>query len=191
MRAPMHLVLIVASSLPAAALACSGRPGTPNHVTATKLGLNRARVEFENRASEGSMFYDIQAFDLDGVRLLKNYTGVRESRPANIGSDIITLDGRSCPAGVLTDRAPDGTTTSTPCIAVPYAALAGYGQRTYYDMADLPLTNGYCFRVRARTEGGAEGCVSELWSANACVRTGTSDALRNRYRRLRADRSRH
>jgi hypothetical protein len=37
----------------------------------------------------------------------------------------------------------------------------------------------YCFRVRARTQAGTQGCVSKLWNAPVCVTTPTDDV--NQY----------
>ena len=35
----------------------------------------------------------------------------------------------------------------------------------------LSFNTEYCFRVRARTEAGTQGCVSQIWSARVCATT--------------------
>ena len=50
----------------------------------------------------------------------------------------------------------------------PY--FLGYGSTTWFDVNDLKPGGYYCFYVRARTERGTKGCVSERWAAPACAR---------------------
>lgn len=50
----------------------------------------------------------------------------------------------------------------------PY--FLGFGSTTWFDVNDLKPGGTYCFYVRARTEPGSKGCVSEKWSAPVCAR---------------------
>jgi hypothetical protein len=51
----------------------------------------------------------------------------------------------------------------------PRTGRFGYGVNQVFE-GFQPGTR-YCFRIKARTEAGTEGCVSEVWSAWACAAT--------------------
>jgi hypothetical protein len=46
----------------------------------------------------------------------------------------------------------------------------GFGATTWFNVSDLKPGGEYCFQVRARTEPGTKGCVSEKWSGPACAK---------------------
>jgi hypothetical protein len=43
-----------------------------------------------------------------------------------------------------------------------------FGGKVYKNLA---FNRTYCFKVRARTEAGTQGCVSQIWSATVCATT--------------------
>jgi hypothetical protein len=53
----------------------------------------------------------------------------------------------------------------------PNVGCFGCGIKHVFD--GLQPNTRYCFRVRARTEAGTQGCVSENWSGWACATTRT------------------
>jgi hypothetical protein len=46
-----------------------------------------------------------------------------------------------------------------------------YGQGYRVTFSDLAFNSQYCFRMRARTEAGTQGCVSQIWSNTVCGTT--------------------
>jgi hypothetical protein len=71
--------------------------------------------------------------------------------------DIEVRDGRGNPVG--------RDITGGDC------AGAGYHQPRYHVFTGLRADTEFCFRIRARTEPGTQGCVSAIWSARVCART--------------------
>jgi fibronectin type III domain protein len=51
----------------------------------------------------------------------------------------------------------------------PYSVA--YRDRSSHDFNGLTPNTKYCFSIRARTEGGTQGCVSEISSATVCATT--------------------
>jgi len=49
----------------------------------------------------------------------------------------------------------------------PY--FLGYGGIDHFNINDLKPGGQYCFQIRARTERGTKGCVSEKWSGPVCA----------------------
>jgi hypothetical protein len=49
-----------------------------------------------------------------------------------------------------------------------------YGIGIFRRYGSFQPNTKYCFRIRARTESGTKGCVSEIWSAWACATTKAS-----------------
>jgi hypothetical protein len=58
--------------------------------------------------------------------------------------------------------------TGALCHVVAYQGLYSH------DFRGLTPNTRYCFRVRARTEPGTEGCTSQIWSAWACATTNAA-----------------
>jgi hypothetical protein len=52
-----------------------------------------------------------------------------------------------------------------------YAASAAYGDKVvlYFSHQDIKPNSTVCFRVRARTGAGSQGCVSKIWGNTSCV----------------------
>jgi len=71
--------------------------------------------------------------------------------------DIEVRDGRGAAVGK--------DVTGGSCIGVGFGSLAGHR----FD--GLDENKRYCFRVRARTEPGTEGCVSQIWAGPVCATT--------------------
>lgn len=46
-----------------------------------------------------------------------------------------------------------------------------YGSRSHQDFTGLSVPSTFCFSIRARTEGGTKGCVSQRFSARVCATT--------------------
>jgi hypothetical protein len=46
-----------------------------------------------------------------------------------------------------------------------------YGSRSHQDFTGLSVPSTFCFSIRARTEGGTKGCVSQRFSAQVCATT--------------------
>lgn len=88
------------------------------------------------------MFYDVHVWEQAGGRPTRVLTGVPPFGAA-IGPDF----GE----------------------AVGVIGFPRYGERAGMYFTDLPLNVPQCFSVRARTEQGTEGCVSELASAPVCA----------------------
>ncbi len=60
---------------------------------------------------------------------------------------------------------------------VGIGAMSGGGkQQSEKDFGGLPPSTTRCFRIRARTEAGAKGCVSKVWSARVCATTASAPA---------------
>jgi hypothetical protein len=56
---------------------------------------------------------------------------------------------------------------------VGYGAMSGKSQTTR-DFGGLAPNTTRCFRVKARTEAGTQGCVSKLWSGRVCATTASA-----------------
>jgi hypothetical protein len=65
---------------------------------------------------------------------------------------------------------------------------AGRGA-TSRDFSSYGVNTTRCFRIRARTAGGTQGCVSQIWSARVCATTASSQPAPNagRWSALAAD----
>ncbi len=51
----------------------------------------------------------------------------------------------------------------------------GYGSKsTLRDFGGLTPNTTRCFRIKARTEAGTNGCVSKVWSARVCATTASA-----------------
>jgi hypothetical protein len=66
--------------------------------------------------------------------------------------------------------------------------LGVFGKTYEHTFSDLGFNADYCFRIRARTEAGTEGCVSQVWSNTVCGTTSNprlgetaADAACNSY----------
>jgi hypothetical protein len=46
-----------------------------------------------------------------------------------------------------------------------------FGTRGHLEIGGLPANTTLCFKIKARTEGGTQGCVSHEWSERVCETT--------------------
>ena len=134
--------LSFAIAAPAAQAACGSRPGTPNEVKAELIGQDKIRFSWRNTTGRGM-----------------NRPGSTSSgdSPHRMYFDISVRDGRGNMVGK------DMTGTG------PFSVT--YGSRSQQEFAGLVVPATYCFRIRARTEGGTQGCVSQIFSAQVCATT--------------------
>jgi hypothetical protein len=175
-RNRVALLTVVATSVAmfgaaSANAACSDRPGTPNHVSARAVSATAIELTWNNTASEG--FARTPIFGIP-------YSYELKPRGA-IYFDISVREG-----------APDGRMLGLD--RTGYGPFESFGDGTPQTkrwlgttFAGLKAGRTYCFQLRARTEPGTQGCVSQLASEWACATTpalplaaATPDILRPR-----------
>lgn len=140
-------VLSAALAAPAAQAACGNRPGTPNEVKAEALSATSIRFSWRNTTGKG---------------LNKSGSMSQGDTPHNMYFDISVRDGKGNQVGK------DMTGTG------PFKVT--YGSRSHQDFDRLATPQTLCIKIRARTEGGTQGCVSQIFSAQACATTTVSAA---------------
>jgi hypothetical protein len=154
-------------SPPNACAACSDRPGTPDNLklAAVRSNPTSMSLEWRNNASEGwRSFFEREILGYPGE--LGGALGIPGSheiipKAAGIYFDISVREGSPDGKTVGLDRTGIGPyTTNPPSISNT--------RPVSYNFDNLKPSTLYCFRVRARTEAGTQGCVSQLWSNWEC-----------------------
>jgi hypothetical protein len=122
--------------------ACTDRPGTPVHIGAEPLSPTAIRFKFRITTRNTELN---RFYDLQ----------VEEVTPPEPGQQLPTrVKVRDLP----------GIRANGP-------AHLGFGGIDHFDIPGLKPGKEHCVRVRARTEAGTQGCVSALWSGQACTKT--------------------
>lgn len=140
----------VSSALAASAAqaSCGDRPGTPNELKAEQLaGTPTPTIRFSWRNTTGK-----------GM----NKSGSTSSgdTPHRMYFDITVRDEKGHDAGKgLTGTGPFSVT---------------YGSRSHQDFDRLQVPQTLCFYIRARTEGGKQGCISKIASGPVCATTAAT-----------------
>jgi hypothetical protein len=127
----------------AATASCHDRPGTPNEVRAEAKSSTSIEFSWRNTTNKG---------------MNKSGSIGHGDTPHQMYFDIYVRDGQQ------RDIKRDLTGTG------PFKGLV-YGIRSSQVFDQLISNTKYCFSIRARTEGGTQGCISELQSAWACTTT--------------------
>jgi hypothetical protein len=103
---------------------------------------------------------DVRAYAVSPTSICfgwRNTTGRASGGAFDYYFDISVRDGGGQPVGL--DRTGFG----------PFKVA--YGSHSASEFTGLASSSKYCFSIRARTEGGTEGCVSEISSATVCATT--------------------
>lgn len=151
LRLALVLPLLAAVPLGNAAASCSNRPGTPNE------------VRFEN-ASDTSITFSWR--NTTGKGMNKSGSGPNYSdTPHSMFFDMYLRDANNKHLN------PNKDLTGTGGYKVVY------GSRSSKEFTGLAPNTRYCFSLRARTEGGTQGCISAITSNVAC---GTTLAAGNK-----------
>jgi hypothetical protein len=145
MNATSHLhALIAALTLAGAFLAaspagaCTDRPGTPDRVSVEPLSPTSLRLKFRITTRDKENRF----YDVE----------VEEVTPPPPGTQLeIRKKVRAFP-GVRAHG--------------PY--YLGFGAMDHFDFTGLAPGKKHCARLRARTEAGTKGCVSDVWSGAPC-----------------------
>ena len=129
----------------AAQASCGDRPGTPNELKAEPVaGAATPTIRFSWRNTTGK-------------GLNKSGSTSSGDTPHRMYFDITVRDGKGNDAGKgLTGTGPFSVT---------------YGSRSHQDFDRLGLPQTLCFWIRARTEGGTQGCISKIASGPVCATT--------------------
>ena len=145
---PILLVSALPFAISAAQASCGDRPGTPNELKAEPLaGAPTPTIRFSWRNTTGR-----------GM----NKSGSTSSgdTPHRMYFDITVRDEKGNDAGKgLTGTGPFSVT---------------YGSRSYKDFDRLGVPQRLCFWIRARTEGGTQGCISKIAAGPVCATTAAS-----------------
>jgi hypothetical protein len=137
------------------AVACTDRPGTPVHISAEALSSTAIRFKFRITTRDSELN---RFYDLQ----------VDEVTPPEPGQQLPTrVKVRDLPG--IRANGPEHL---------------GFGGIDHFDIAGLKPGKEHCVRVRARTEAGTQGCVSALWSGQACTKTPPEPEPRRPPRRL-------
>jgi len=121
------------------------------------LAASTAHADCGNRPGTPN---EVKAEPLAGatIRLSwRNTTSRAHEGKHTIYFDISVRDGRGNMVGL--DKTGHG----------PFSVT--YGSRSHLDFTGLSVPSTFCFRMRARTEGGTKGCVSQIFSAQVCATT--------------------
>jgi hypothetical protein len=136
-------IMTVLSTAHPSLAACTDRPGTPTNVTAEAVSPTQIKVTWLNTT---------RAFDITGTQFAHNMwfdISVRE----------IAKDGSAIVSPL--SRTGWGPVRVTPPMGSPSS--------TTFD--GLRPGTRYCFSMRARTEGGTQGCISKVASNSGCANT--------------------
>ena len=123
--------------------ACGNRPGTPDAITVKAISPTEIEYTWRNTTNRGSN-QPRTIGKTDQPHQMWFDIEVRDSAGNQVGQDI--TGGAHKPNLV-------------------------YGIFTSHRFSGLSGGVTYCFRIRARTEGGTQGCVSQNWSNRDCAKT--------------------
>ena len=158
-----------------AAVACnlSDRPGIPANPS-MRLKKGGLQLLWENRSRIEPLYYDIDVFQEGISQPVFVRSGVRDNPVTAPVHTWISNAGYFCsgPNDQQYDPVANAVVwvTCSP-ITIMRDVYAGYGQFAAFMLPPMALNKKFCFRVRARSEGGKKGCVSKAWSPLACGST--------------------
>ena len=149
---PILLVSALPFAISAAQASCGDRPGTPNELRAevvTGFATPTIRFSWRNTTGKG---------------LNKSGSTSSGDAPHTMYFDIkVRADEKETPLpGPSKDYTGHG----------PFKVT--YGMRRNQDFDHLSTPQRLCFWIRARTERGTKGCVSQIWAGPVCATTATS-----------------
>lgn len=125
----------------AAHASCDDRPGTPNNITMTGISPTSVEVSWRNTTFKGMNPSGSTSSDPTHKMWFDMY--FRNGTNGNIGRDLTGTGPYDVNYGMVSKKTFDGLAPST----------------------------RYCFSLRARTEGGTQGCISAVTSGVACAST--------------------
>ena len=121
---------------------CGERPGTPDNVTMTAKSATSVEVAWRNTTGRGMNPPGSASTDPTHIMYFDMF--FRNGSTGDIGKDL-----------------PPGTG--------PYNV--NYGSTSWRTFDNLAPSTKYCFALRARTDSGKKGCVSEITSNWGCATT--------------------
>jgi hypothetical protein len=137
------LMLLLLAGPPPAEAACGNRPGTPDAITVKAISPTEIEYTWRNTTNKGANQPGTVG-TTDQPHEMWFDIEVRDSAGNQVGQDI--TGGAHKPNLV-------------------------YGIFTSQRFSGLNGGVTYCFRIRARTQGGTQGCVSQNWSNRDCAKT--------------------
>jgi fibronectin type III domain protein len=136
------IMTVLTSSSPSLA-ACTDRPGTPTNVGATAASPTEITVSWSNRT---------RVFDATATQFAHNmWFDFLVTETPKVGPTIVSPKSRTG-WGPVRVSPPMGSASST-------------------TFDGLRPGTKYCFVMRARTEGGTQGCISKIASNQGCATT--------------------
>jgi hypothetical protein len=139
---------------------CHDRPGTPINVSARATSPTTIELGWVNRASEGYVPYGIFGIPYSGDLML--FGGAVYLSRGAIYFDVSVREDSPAGPAVGQDRTGFGPFETLP---PPYMDVK------LTQFSNLRPATNYCFSMRARTEAGTQGCVSQRASEWTCAST--------------------